>query len=84
MRRPSVTLVKILSPPDLTCYSSHSLLLLEQSQKITASVYYAFDPDGFPDRTKQNHIPPHHRHARALADFRPQLVEQWVLPNPMD
>jgi hypothetical protein len=58
--------------------------LLKQGQKIAASVYYAFDPDGIRHRAKQNHIPSDNCHACALADFGPQLVEQGILSDGKD
>jgi hypothetical protein len=60
------------------------LLRLEQGQKITASIDYAFNPDNFRHRTKQNHIPPNNRHSHTLADFGAQLVEQRIPSNRMD
>jgi hypothetical protein len=45
--------------------------LLEQGQKIAASIDYALDPDGFSDHTKQDHVPTHNRHSRTLTDFGP-------------
>src|SRR5208282_4931227 len=62
-------------------FSLRSFLAPEQSQKITASIDYAFDPDALRHGSKQNHIPSHDRHSRALADFGPQLVEQGILSN---
>jgi hypothetical protein len=60
------------------------VLLLKQSQKIAASVYYSLDPDGIRHRAKQNHVSSDNCDACAFADFGPQLVEQGILSDGKD